>query len=39
MVTADEEIQAKEFLKRAEIKTMKKDLSPLKKHFQEAGWV
>jgi hypothetical protein len=26
MVTADEEIQAKEFLKRAEIRTMKKDL-------------
>ncbi|MEI7424898.1 MAG: hypothetical protein WCK10_02145 [Candidatus Staskawiczbacteria bacterium] len=30
MVTEDEEIQAKEFLKRAEIKTMKKDLSALR---------
>jgi len=30
MVTADEEIQAKEFLKRAEIRTMKKDLMALR---------
>jgi len=30
MVTADEEIQAKEFLKRAEIRTMKKDLLSLR---------
>jgi len=30
MVTADEEIQAKEFLKRAEIRTMKKDLLALR---------
>ena len=30
MVTADEEIQAKEFLKRAEIRTMKKDLLGLR---------
>ena len=26
MVTVDEEVQAKEFLKRAEVRTMKKDL-------------
>ena len=30
MVTADEEAQAKEFLKRAEIRTMKKDLMALR---------
>ena len=30
MVTVDEEIQAKEFLKRAEIRTMKKDLAALR---------
>ena len=30
MVTADEETQAKEFLKRAEIRTMKKDLLQLR---------
>ena len=30
MVTQDEEAQAKEFLKRAEIRTMKKDLRALR---------
>ena len=30
MVTTDEEIQAKEFLKRAEIRTMRKDLKALR---------
>ena len=30
MVTVDEELQAKEFLKRAEIRTMRKDLQALR---------